>query len=40
MSICNPHKNVYVDIKCCAHDAFLESPSSATLEIERLESQI
>jgi hypothetical protein len=29
-----------MDIKFNAHDAFLEYPSSGTLEIERLESQI
>jgi hypothetical protein len=32
--------NKNVDIKFSAHDAFLESPSSGTLKIERLESQI
>ena len=29
-----------VDIKFSAHDAFMEGPSSGTLKIERLESQI
>jgi len=29
-----------IDIKFSAHDAFLEKPSSGTLKIERLESQI
>ena len=33
-------KKKKVDIKFSAHDAFLESPSSGTLKIERLESQI
>ena len=29
-----------VDIKFSAHDTFLEKPSSGTLKIERLESEI
>ena len=29
-----------VDIKFSAHDAFLESPSSRTLNVERLENKI
>jgi hypothetical protein len=29
-----------VDIKFSAHDAFMEGPSSGTLKIERMESQI
>jgi len=32
--------NKNVDIKFSAQDAFLEYPSSGTLKIERLESQI
>ena len=32
--------NENVDIEFSAHDAFLEQPSSGTLKIERLESQI
>ena len=32
--------NKDVDIKLSAHDAFLEKPSSGTLKIEILESQI
>jgi hypothetical protein len=32
--------NKNVDIKFSAHDMFLEQPSSGTLEIEKLESQI
>jgi hypothetical protein len=32
--------NKNVDIKFSAHDAFLEEPSSGTLKIERLGSQI
>ena len=32
--------NTNVDIKFSAHDPFLESSSSGTLKIERLESQI
>jgi hypothetical protein len=41
-----PHKvhtlweNKNVDVKFSAHDTFLELPSSGTLKIERLESQI
>jgi hypothetical protein len=39
--ICNVfHYNKNVDIILSAHDAFLEQPSSGTLKIERLESQI
>jgi hypothetical protein len=33
-------KNKNVDIKFSAHDAFLEKPSSGTLKIEILGSQI
>ena len=32
--------NENVDIKFSAHDSFLEQPSSGTLNVERLESQI
>ena len=38
---CRPSdSNKNVDVKFSAHDAFLELPSSGTLKIERLESQI
>ena len=32
--------NKNLDIKFSAHDAFVEGPSSRTLKIERLESQL
>jgi hypothetical protein len=32
--------NKNVDIKCSAHDVFLEQPSSDTLMVERLENKI
>jgi hypothetical protein len=41
----NPHKytnicNKNVDIKLSVHNTILEQPSSGTLKVERLESQI
>ena len=45
MSMLNPHKymnicNKNVDIKLSVHNTILEQPSSGTLKVKRLESQI